>query len=139
MVVLDGDGDGILDRSEYMAGNLSNILLDSPSVGEYREREAKYPRPAAVIAALKCPVAFFQGEWDNQTPAWNAKAVELLNRAVWKKSNLHFRFFKGLGHALDPRDSYHDLVYRPIDPGALEAMMTDLDRIWPAAAGGKGN
>jgi pimeloyl-ACP methyl ester carboxylesterase len=130
MGLLDGNGDGALERSEYMAGNLSNILLDGPSVAEYRSREAGYPRAAATIAELKVPVAFFQGEWDNQTPAWNARAVEMLNKALWKKENLRFRFFPGLGHALDPRDGYYDLVYRPIDRKALEDMAQDLDGLW---------
>ena len=76
-----------------MAGNLSNIVLDLSSLREYRLQEAQYPRQGEVLRDAKFKVIFFQGEWDNQTPSYNAKAIDLLNRAVWKKENLNFHYF----------------------------------------------
>lgn len=128
--LLDLNKNGSLDREEFMAGNLCNILLDAPSLPEYRRREALYKRPAAIIKDARFDIAFFQGELDNQAPAYNARAVQLMNQALWKKPGLHFHFFTGLGHALDKRTDYHDLVYRPADPQALAEMAAELDSYW---------
>ena len=129
--LLDLDGDGKISRSEFMAGNFSNLLLDmAPAFKAYRAEEAAYKRPAEIIRDAKFDVAFFQGELDNQTPAYGVRAVELLNKAGFKKTNLHFRYFPGLGHALDPRDNYQDILYRPAKKEALEAMASDLEKFW---------
>lgn len=130
MVFLDLNKNGALDREEFMAGNLTNILLDAPSLPEYRRREASYKKPAAIIKDAKFNIAFFQGELDNQAPAYNARAIQLMNDILWKKPNLHFHFFPGLGHALDKRTDYHDLVYRPADPQALAEMAAELNSYW---------
>jgi len=128
--MLDLNKNSALDRDEFMGGNLSRILLDAPSLREYRKREASYKRPAEIIRDARFDVEFFQGELDNQTPAYNVRAVQLMNTLVWKKNNLHFRFFGGLGHALDKRVDYHDIVYQRADPQALSAMTSDLDSYW---------
>ena len=128
--VLDLNKNGSLDRSEFMAGNFANILLDAPSLPEYRRQEALYKKPAAIIKDAKFDIAFFQGELDNQAPAYNAKAIQIMNDLVWKKPNLHFRFYAGLGHALDKRTDLQDLVYRQADQQALATMASDLDSYW---------
>ena len=125
--ILDLNKSGTLDRDEFMGGNLSRRLLDAPSLREYRKREASYKRPAEIIKDARFDVAFFQGELDNQTPAYNARAVQLTNTLLWKKNNLHFRFFGGLSHALDKRADYHDIVYQRADAQALRIWRTDLD------------
>ena len=131
LALLDLDGDGKISKSEFMAGNFSNLLLDmSPSMPAYRAQEAAYKRPAEIIRDAKFDIAFFQGELDNQTPAYGAKAVELLNKLAFKKTNLHFRYFAGLGHALDPRDNYQDILYRPAKEEALAAVAADLEGYW---------
>ncbi len=127
---LDQDKSGRLERSEFMGGNLVNILADTPGMEEWRREEAALKRPAAIIKAATFNVSFFQGELDNQTPAYNARAVQLANTLIWKKPNLHFRFFPGLGHALDKRTDYHDLVFRPADKQALEELAADLSSRW---------
>ena len=63
---------------------------------------------------------------DNQTPAYHAKAIEIVNRRGWKKRNLHFRFFAGLGHALDPRDDYDDVRYRRAAPETMKLLAETL-------------
>jgi pimeloyl-ACP methyl ester carboxylesterase len=116
---LDADGDGRYSRQEFMAANLSNLVVRDVIGTAYRAHEASLPRPAEILGALAIPVLFCQGEWDNQTPAYQARAVEIANRLVWKHDNLQFRFYPERGHILDPRDGYDDLVYRPIDPEIL--------------------
>ncbi len=128
--ILDLNKNGFVERSEYMAGNLSNILLDLPSMSEYRKQEALYKKPAAIIKDAPFDIAFFQGELDNQTPAYNAKAIQLLNNVLWKETSIHFRFFEGLGHALDKRTDYQDVVFRQADQQALSGMASDLDLYW---------
>jgi len=127
---LDFDHDSRVSRDEFLGAQLSNILLDGPTQAEYRVDEAALPRPAAIVRDLAIPVAVFQGEWDNQTPAFHARAVELLNSAVWKKPTVSFTFFPQLGHSLDPRDGPQDLVYRRADPAALATLAAALNRIW---------
>lgn len=129
--VLDLNKNGFLERSEFMAGNFSNIILDDEAtLPAYRKQEAAYKKSAAVIKDAKFDVSFFQGELDNQAPAYNAKAVQLLNNVVWKKPNLHFHFFEGLGHALDYRTDYQDIVYRRADQQALSDMVSELASSW---------
>lgn len=118
LAVLDLDGDGAIGRSEFVGGNLSNGLLKDMFSTAYRVAEARLPTLPAILRGLEKPLAVFQGEWDNQTPAHNARAVQLAARHVWKRP-WAFRFYPGRGHALDPRDRYDDLVYRRADPAAL--------------------
>lgn len=129
--MLDLDSDGKISRSEFMAGNFSNLLLDmAPSMRAYRRQEAEYKRPGELLRDLEADVSFFQGELDNQTPLYGVKAVELLNKAAWKKHNLHFHYFPGLGHALDPRDDYQDILFRPAEGKALAVMASELASRW---------
>jgi len=128
--ILDQDKSGTLERSEFMGGNLLNILADTPGMEEWRKEEAALKRPAALIKDAAFDVSFFQGELDNQTPAYNTRAVQLANTLIWKKPNLHFKFFPGLGHALDKRTDYHDLVFKPADKRALEELASELSSRW---------
>ena len=96
----------------------------------YRLQEAQYPTMSKILKKTKIPVAFFQGLWDNQTPAYNAQAIQVLAKTVWKKDNLKFWFFPKLGHVLDPRDSYNDLFYRNADPEALKKVSQELDKLF---------
>ena len=130
MAVIDLDKNGSLKRSEFMGGNLMNILPDPPGAIEWRREEAALKRPASIIRDAAFDISFFQGELDNQTPAYNAKAIQLANTLKWKKPNLHFRFFDGLGHALDKRTDYQDLVFKPADQPALATVAADLDSRW---------
>ncbi|MBI3550653.1 MAG: alpha/beta fold hydrolase [Elusimicrobia bacterium] len=128
---LDLNADGAVDRTEFKAGNFANLLLDDdPSLAAYRVQEAAYPRPGLILRSSAFDVSFFQGEWDNQTPAYYARGVQLMNNTQWFKRTLHFRFFPTLGHALDHRSSENDLVYRKADPAALDRMAEDLAARW---------
>jgi pimeloyl-ACP methyl ester carboxylesterase len=132
MAILDLNEDGKLQRSEFMAGNYANFLVDDPAshIREYRIEQAALPRPAEIIAKARFKISFFQGEWDNQTPSYAAKAVQLMNNIKWQKPELKFHFFPGLGHALDRRSSNQDIVFRPIDREALNTLASELDASW---------
>jgi pimeloyl-ACP methyl ester carboxylesterase len=134
LALLDVNQDGKLQRSEFMAGNYASFLEDDPAahIREYRLEEAALPRPAEILRKAEFPISIFQGEWDNQTPAYVAKAAQILNNARWSKPDLSFHYFPKLGHALDPRDSYRDIVFRPIDPEAASALAAALDAEWGA-------
>ena len=124
--VLDLDGNGKLERVEFMAGNFSNLLINPISSPAAQVYAGTHPTAAAILKEAAYPVCFFQGLWDNQTPAYNAKAVDLVNRQVWKKANLSFQYFEKLGHALDPRDDYGDIAFRPMDRTALAQVAARL-------------
>jgi pimeloyl-ACP methyl ester carboxylesterase len=117
--VLDLDKDDRYGRDEFMAGNFSNLLVRDLVGIAYREHEASLPRVSEIIAGLEIPVLFFHGEWDNQTPAFHTKAIQVANHALWGKKNLEFHYYPKRGHILDPRDSYEDIAYRPADPAIL--------------------
>ena len=136
MSLVDQDGDGRLARAEFMAGNYSNLLFSDLLGSAYRVEEARRPCPADVVKELDIPVVFFQGEWDNQTPAYSALAVQLANRALWKKDNLSFHFFPKLGHALDRRDDYRDLRYDTIDAATKQVLVERLDALFPGRESG---
>jgi pimeloyl-ACP methyl ester carboxylesterase len=122
MGVLDLDGDGRLSRAEFMGGNLSNWVLKPELLAGFdplRVREASWPSMPAALVEVAAPVAFFVGERDNQTPAYNVKAAEMAAPHRRPRPRWTFHYFPGLGHALDPREGYGDLVYRRAAPEAL--------------------
>ncbi len=122
---LDRNGDGQISRLEYQAASMAALVLQDPLAGAYLRREATYPRIPDVLRNMQVPVVFLQGMLANQTLSYQAMAVQLVNERLWKNEHLHFRFFDGLGHALDPRDSYDDLQYRRVAPEA-KAELVDL-------------
>jgi hypothetical protein len=132
MPVLDLNGDHAVSLSEYQGGNLSNLVIRDLLDASYRKEEAALPRPAEILRDLDRPVLFFQGEWDNQCPALNVRAVELVARHVWKdspaKASWRFHYFPGLGHALDRRDAPDDLLFRPMDSAALQTLSEEMER-----------
>jgi len=129
MAVVDLDSDKKISKLEFQAGNLSNQLVQD-RLGVMREQEASYPRSAEILAAAAFKVAFFQGLLDNQTPAYHAKAVELVAKFVWKKDNFRFTYFPNLGHVLDARSSYDQLEFDTMDPGAKETLSEELKQFF---------
>lgn len=118
---LDLDQNGELSLDEFKAGNYSNLLnLDALYSKSYAMDEAKLDRASSVIRDAKFKILFLQGDWDNQTPSYFTRAVEIANRTTWKKANLEFHYVPKAGHALDPRDSRHDLRYRKLPAGDLK-------------------
>lgn len=129
LAVVDLDANGAIERLELQAGNLSNLMLRDIA-GVMRMQEAAYPRPAEILAGMTVPVVFFQGLWDNQTPAYHAKAVELVARHVWGKQNFRFFYFPDLGHALDARTGYGDLQFSTIHQKAKASVARELAAIF---------
>lgn len=127
-MVLDADGDGKISLDEIRGGNFVNLLKFQKRLTANTMQELKYPLITKVLKAAKFKVLFFQGLWDNQTPAYQAFAVRILARFVWQKQNIQFFFFKKRGHILDKRDRYDDLKYRTIDPKALTKMANEMHK-----------
>lgn len=130
LVFLDADQDGALADWEVMGANMSNLAKSPPDLASYTKREVSYPHLATILKDAKMPILFFQGIWDNQTPVHNTRAVEVANQFHWKKDNLHFRYFPKLGHGLDVREAYDDLLFDTIDPKAIAQMLTDMKALW---------
>jgi pimeloyl-ACP methyl ester carboxylesterase len=130
MGLLDLDADGLLSRDEYKAGNYSNVVMLDMIPSQYRIQEATYPTPASIIKGLEIPLAFFNGTLDNQTCVYYAMGIEMANKLTWTKDNLTFRYYDGLGHALDPRSSYDEVLFHPIDPTALADVAATLSQVF---------
>jgi hypothetical protein len=128
---LDLDEDESYSRIEFQAAHFSNLLARDTLGAAYRAHEAALPRVADILAKIDVPVLFFQGEWDNQTPAYHTRAVQVANRLVWGRANLSFRIFPERGHVLDPRESYDDLIYRPADPAILTQIADAISALRP--------
>ncbi|MFN8608132.1 MAG: alpha/beta fold hydrolase [Vulcanimicrobiota bacterium] len=130
MAILDVDRDGCLSRSEFQGGNWSNLLLRPLVSDAWRRDEASLPTPAQMLEQSSCPIVFLQGEWDNQTPAYFVKAVEICETSVWRKGNKRFVYFPKCGHALDPRDRYDDIIYRRPSKATFDRAASELVRFW---------
>jgi len=116
MPVIDLNKDGLISQSEFMGGNLTNQLLTFPSdIDAYTVEEATRKKSAEILSKTDKRILFLQGEWDNQTPSYHAKSIQLLSQSVWKKDNYGFIFFEKRGHILDKRKSYDDLVFTRLD------------------------
>jgi pimeloyl-ACP methyl ester carboxylesterase len=130
MPVLDSNHDGNLSRSEFQAANLSNLFLRPILPDAWRRDEASLPTPIQLAQQADYPLVFLQGELDNQTPAFVVKALEICETQVWKKGNKRFVYFPGCGHALDPRDSFEDTVYRRPDKATFDRAAGEMARFW---------
>jgi pimeloyl-ACP methyl ester carboxylesterase len=131
---IDPNGDGALTEAEYMGANFSNMLARELIPATYTRRETEYPAVGTIVAGLEIPLVFLSGMLDNQTPAYHTMAIQACNEAEWNKTNLTFRYYDGLGHALDPRNSYDELIFRLMDPAALADLVATLDGAFAAAA-----
>ena len=118
--LMDLNADQHISLSEFKAANFSNLLIRDFIGNPYRQDQASYPQVGEILSKAHFKVLFLQGMWDNQTPAYNTQGVEMANKMVWKKDTFQFVYFPKLGHALDPRDNYVDIIYRPVDPEALK-------------------
>lgn len=127
MAILDLNGDKKVSLSEYKAGNYSNLIMRNDLYNQpYLVDEAKLPRPSEIIKSASFKILFLQGEYDNQTPAYYAQSVELINKLVWKKKELKFVYFEKAGHALDPRDNINDLNYRIVPTETLNKISKEI-------------
>ena len=127
IAILDNNGDKKISLSEYKAGNYSNLIMRSDLYNQpYLVDEAKLPRPSDIIKSASFKVLFLQGEYDNQTPAYYAQSVELINKLVWKKKEMKFVYFEKAGHALDPRDNINDLNYRVVPTETLNKISKEV-------------
>ncbi len=126
----DADGDGRIAVGEFRSRCLAAFVEINEAMRSYREQEVKYPSMLSVLKEASYKVLFFQGMWDNQTPVYNVLYAESLAKK-WKKDNFAFHYFPKLGHCLDPRDSYIDKAYRPMDPEALKKVAAEMDQSFP--------
>ncbi len=124
---IDPDGDGALSEAEFMGGTFSNLLVQELIPATYTRKETEYPAVGSIVAGLDIPLVFLSGMLDNQTPAYHSMAIQACNEIDWHKTNLTFRYYDGLGHALDPRTGYDELVFRPMDPEAVADLVQTLD------------
>ena len=46
------------------------------------------------------------------------------------KENFRFTYFPELGHALDRRDNYEDVIYDTIDPDAKQTLANQLSEFF---------
>lgn len=127
--VLDTNKDQSLTFDEIKAANFTNFMsvLSSDVLRKLIEEEMKYPSVHKILAKTSFKVAFFQGEWDNQTPTYQVRAIELLNKFKWSNKKLQFHYFKELGHDLGKKKNYSDVLYRNIDKDALETIVKSFD------------
>ncbi len=126
--VFDLDGDGEISLSEFYAGQASNLLvLPELFPASYLIAELQHPSTRSVLEKLEIPLIFFSGEWDNQTPAYHTRAVEIAERQTWKKNNKAFHYFPRAGHALDKRESYEDITYTVTPEEAIQQVVKSLN------------
>ncbi len=127
MKILDLDEDKKLSMDEFKAGNYSNLVAKSDLIGaDYQQEEAKLPRPSEILRETSKKTLFLQGTYDNQTPVYFTKAVDLVNRTSWKKKELRFVYFEKAGHTLDLRDSSNDLKFRVLGKETLARVGSEI-------------
>lgn len=125
MPVLDLDQDGLLSEMEFQAGNWSNMVRKPLIPDAWRQGEAAYPTANSIVGEADFKILFLQGLWDNQCPAYGVKALEIVEKNVWKKGNKRFVYFPKAGHALDPRKTWDDLLYTRTPEAAIEQCATE--------------
>lgn len=123
--ILDVNKDQLLSFEELKAANFTNFMgiMSNDVVRRLIAEEMTYPAVDKILAKASFKVGFFQGEWDNQTPTYQVRAIELLNQFKWRNKELKFWYFKKLGHDLGMKKDYSDVSYRDIDKKAHEAIL----------------
>lgn len=121
----DLNKNGALDDTEYRAASLFD-WYKFPRIASYTIQTAKYPTVMQILKKTTAQIAFFQGLYDNQTPAYHAHSVQVLAKYLWKKQNFRFQFFPKLGHILHPQPRYDSVGYWPIDRKALTRIAVEL-------------
>lgn len=124
--ILDLDKDSQISESEFKAGNLSNMLVHPYFSTNILADAASYPTSNSLVAEANYKIAFFQGEWDNQTPSYNVKALEIAENAAWKRGNKLFRYYPKVGHALDPRQDYYDVWFTVCPKETLDDVASQM-------------
>lgn len=120
MGLVDLNRDGKLSESEYRAAQYLSFLASGTYIQSYNKDEVAYMRPVDIIASTKFKVLFLQGEWDNQTPAYFTRTMEMLNNVQLKRPDMKFKYFDKAGYMLDDRSSYYELAYHKLTPTRLE-------------------
>ncbi len=129
LALLDLNQDQKLDLMEYKGANYLNYMTQmEPQLKSLIKEEFNRPRPIDILAKTKLKVLFLQGSWDNQTPAYYTKSIELMNKLYFKKSHFHFIYYPQLGHILDQRNSYYDIYYRQLAPHVAKKIGPDIKR-----------
>ncbi|MDF1661713.1 MAG: hypothetical protein P1V97_08065 [Planctomycetota bacterium] len=134
--VLDMNKDQLLSFDEVKAANFTSFMgmISSDVLRRLIAEEMQYPAIDKILAKCKFKVGFFQGEWDNQTPTYQVRAIELLNKFRWSNKQLKFWYFKKLGHDLGMKKDYSDVSYREIDKKALETVLEAFNNFFDSKA-----
>ena len=126
---MDMNEDGVLDKTEFKATDFSNLIATDWSMARSFMRQQLELEPQnEVIEKTELPILVLQGEWDHQVQAYQARALELVNKRLWKKKNLHFLFFPKVGHALNEQKKYYDFDYKEALPRELLAMAKAISK-----------
>jgi pimeloyl-ACP methyl ester carboxylesterase len=99
--IVDLNGDKHLDLSEYQAAWYTTVIQDADQQSVFAESENKFSSVSEILKSIKTPVLILQGEEDQTTPAFGAKALELMNVQQWKNQAVTFQYIKGVGGVQD--------------------------------------
>ncbi len=117
--VIDTDKDKIISLNEWDAANYINYYKNySAVIKEWLLQELTYPSTYEILSKSSLKVLFLHGEWDNQTPIYFPKSIQLLNNLSWKK-NYSFKFFNKLGHSLNKQKQFLEFNDNPIEKRVL--------------------
>lgn len=125
---LDMNGNKCMDLDEYRAGNYSNVLVQPNKNYENWLRNELSLKPAVeILPSLHKNILFFHGEHDNQTPSFQLKALQMINKLKWKNDHLKFSYLKNVGHVLNDQKTLVEFNYTPASEKTLNRLVKEVE------------
>jgi pimeloyl-ACP methyl ester carboxylesterase len=125
---LDMNGNQCMDLDEYRAGNYSNILVQpKKNYDNWLRNEMSLKPVTEILQSLHKNILFFHGEHDHQTPSFQLKALQMINKLKWKNNHLKFSYLKNVGHVLNDQKTLVEFNYAPASEKTLSRLVKEVE------------
>lgn len=128
LTVLDVNKNKCMDLDEYRAGNYSNVLVQPVKTYENWLRNELSLKPVIeILENLHKNIVFFHGEYDHQTPSFQLKALQMINKLKWKNEHLKFVYLDKIGHVLNDQKTLVEFNYTSASEKTLKRLLKEVE------------
>lgn len=130
LTVLDMNKNKCMDLDEYRAGNYSNVLVQPVKTYENWLRNELSLKPVTeILEKLHKNIIFFHGKYDHQTPSFQLKALQMINKLKWKNDHLKFVYLDKVGHVLNDQKTLVEFNYIAASAKTLKSLLKEVENL----------